>query len=81
MKTLETSLEQMKQALNDIRLEVKKGCCPNVESNTTVREPREDIPIDEPIPMEDLIVLDGSLDGKGVRVLKDDGCNTNFVSH
>lgn len=67
--------------MNDIKLEVKRVSCPNVETNATVHELCEDIPIDGPIPMEDLIVLDGSLEGKRVRVLKDDGCNTNVVSH
>ena len=79
--TLEKTLEHVKSTVDDMRLEVKRVCRPNVESNTTVRESSEGIPIDEPVPMEDLIVLDGSLDGKRVRVLKDDGCNTNVVSH
>ena len=33
------------------------------------------------VPLKDLIVLEGSLEGKRVQVLKDDGCNTNVVSH
>ncbi len=32
------------------------------------------------MPLETLIVLEGSLNGKRVRVLKEDGCNTNVVS-
>lgn len=31
--------------------------------------------------MKDLIRLDGQLNGKILRVRKDDGCNTNVVSH
>ena len=30
--------------------------------------------------MDDLIVLDGSLDARKTRVVKDDGCNTNVES-
>ena len=35
--------------------------------------------IDEPIPIEDLLVLEGRLDGHRVRILKDDGSNAIFV--
>jgi hypothetical protein len=35
---------------------------------------------DDIIPIEPLFVLDGMLNGKPVRILKDDGCNTNVVS-
>ena len=37
--------------------------------------------IDGLTPMEDLLVLEGSLDGHRFRILKDDGCNTNVASH
>ena len=37
------------------------------------------IPIDRPIPAEPLIVLNGWLHGKAVKVLQDDRCNTNVV--
>jgi hypothetical protein len=32
------------------------------------------------IPVEPLFVMDGTLNGKRARILKDDGCNTNVVS-
>jgi hypothetical protein len=35
---------------------------------------------DDNIPIEPLFVLDGMFNGKPVRILKDDGCNTNVVS-
>ncbi len=44
-------------------------------------ERSEKASIDEHIPMEDLLVLEGSLDGHRVRKLKDDGCKGNVVSH
>ena len=31
--------------------------------------------------MEELIVPEGSLNGNKVKVLKDDGCNRNVMSH
>jgi len=45
MKTLVKTLEQMKTAMDDIRLEVERVRCPNVETNTTIRNYSEDIPI------------------------------------
>jgi len=50
-----------------------------VGSNSITRN-HQNISIDEPIPIEPLIVLNGTLNGVPVRVLKDDGCNTNIVS-
>ena len=35
---------------------------------------------DEDIPLEPLLVLNGKLNDISVRVLKDDGCNTNVIS-
>ncbi len=73
-------MERLKGVWDDMRSEVRKFSCPNFESNKTCRNGRKGIPIDEPIPMDDLIVLEGLLDGEKVNVLKDDGCNTNVVS-
>ena len=36
---------------------------------------------DNGVPISDLLVLDGFLEGKNVRILKDDGCNTNVMSY
>ena len=33
------------------------------------------------VPQSELLVLDGLLERKSVRVLKDDGCNTNVMSY
>ncbi len=52
----------------------------NVKLHSVHYENSERISIEGPISMDDLIVLDGSLDGKKVRVLKDVGCSTNVVS-
>ena len=51
-----------------------------IESNAIVREESSDSPTDGPIPVAPLMVLDGKLNGVSVRVLKDDGCNTNVIS-
>jgi len=50
-----------------------------VESNTIVREKNESVHSGG-IPLEPLLVLKGKLNSVSVRVLKDDGCNTNVVS-
>ena len=51
----------------------------NVQSNTTVRKTNNSISIDETIPMEKLIVLEGSWNASRLKVLKDDRHNTNLV--
>ena len=59
-------------------LEIVKISDQDLEVNTTVRNSCDKNRL---VPLEDLFVLDGSLEGKRVKVLKDDGCNTNVVSH
>ena len=44
-------------------------------------ERSEKASIDEPIQMEDLLVLESSLGGYRARILKDDGYNTNDGAH
>jgi len=50
-------------------------------SNVGTQVRKENLSMNGSVTVNDLIVLDGSLEGKRVRVLKDDGCNTNVVSH
>lgn len=52
----------------------------NAESNTIVRNRGESIIADDPIPVESLLVMDGTLMNIPVQILKDDGCDTNIVS-
>lgn len=66
--------------MNDIRLELKRVCSPNVETNMTSTTPSDSRDTEDIVPVEELIVLNGALDGRKVKVLKDDGCNTNVVS-
>ncbi len=80
VKALDEKLERLVSVVDELRRKVNEISCPNFETNTTFREKGKDIPIEGPIPMDDLIALEGSLDGKSVQVLKDDGCNTNVVS-
>ena len=54
--------------------------CEQSETNAIVRV-QEGIPTDGPIPVEPLLVLSGKLNGVSARVLKDDGCSTNVISH
>ena len=49
------------------------------ESNAIVKCKRKSIPIDEPIPIDPLLVFRGEINGIPVKILKDDGCNTNVV--
>ena len=50
------------------------------QSTKTVSDNTWDDSQDINIPMEDLIVVTGLLEGISVTILKDDGCNTNIVS-
>ena len=45
-----------------------------------IRSSDDNIPTEETIHLEHLLVLSGTMNGLSVRVLKDDGCNTNVVS-
>ncbi len=80
VKTLGEQLEQLVSDVKNLKQKLNETSHTNFEFNTTYRGRSKGIPIEETIPTDDLIVLDGSLDGKGVGVLKDDGCNTNVVS-
>ena len=76
-KTLVNTLRKLKKAVNDLETSMGSFSSPDVESNGAVDVSKKG---NRQMPLEDLILLDGSLEGKRVRVLKDDGCNTNVVS-
>jgi len=80
MGNLAADVRQLQDELRGLRLDVKKVLSEAAEVNTTIRSHDEDS-TEGLIPVEPLLVLDGDLNGKRVRVLKDDGCNTNVVSH
>ena len=65
-------MRELRGAVNEMRSE-------KVESNSIVRVKNESIQSGE-VPLEPLLVLRGRLNGVSVRVLKDDGCNTNVIS-
>ena len=52
----------------------------SAESNAINRSHDDNIPMEDWIPVERLLVLSGTVNGLSVKVLKDDGCNTNAVS-
>ena len=70
----------MKIAVNDIRLEVKEIHSPNFESNTTLRTSNDHTNTEDTVQVGDLIIVDGSLNERRVKLFKDDGCNTKVVS-
>ena len=78
VKNLESTLQQVKKAVNDLKFKMEKASSPDEETNSKVYGPKEK---DGIVPLEDLIVFNGSLEGKKVLVLKDDSCNTNVVCH
>lgn len=39
-----------------------------------------EVEAEDAVPVENLIILDGKLEGRPFQVLKDDGCNTNVLS-
>ena len=77
---LENRLEQLQYTVNDIKFEKGKERCPNVEANTTSPLVPEQDSNDDEVPVEELMVIDGTLEGKNVKILKDDGWNTNVLS-
>ena len=77
-ETVEKTLEHMESVLDDIREQMRKLKCPSVAEIKTFDE---NISMNSSVVVKDLLVLDGTLEMKRVRVLKDDGCNTNVVSH
>jgi len=79
MKLMKT-LEHMQNALNDISERVNKFYCSSVKADMEVREDEKTVTVNGSFTVNELIVLDGTLEKKRVRVLKDDGCNTNVVS-
>ena len=80
IETIQKTLRQLKYAVEDIKKHSGNEGYPNSEDNTTTPQVCKKVAFDDPIPVEDLIILDGLLEGKKVSVLKDDGCNTNVVS-
>ncbi len=79
MSATSKAIQNLKTAVGTVGLE--KDCPPRIESNMANAERSEKTSIDEPITMEDLLGLEGSIHGHRFRILKDDGCNTNVVSH
>ena len=79
MKSELNSLKDDMRALrNEVGRDVPKFS--SAESNAMIRSRDENIPAEEPIPVELLLVLSGAMNGLSVKVLKDNGCNTNVVS-
>lgn len=65
----------MKSALDEICERVNKLYSPSVQAGTDVREKGTKLSVNGSVIVKDLLVYDGSLEGK------DDGCNTNVFSH
>lgn len=72
-------MKKLRDEVRGMRLESNNVSGDSTRVKATICHRNEDVPNDE-LVFEDLIVLDGELSGKKVRVLKDDGCNTNVVS-
>ena len=53
----------------------------NVETNTTSCSGRKSVKVNEGVLFYELLVMNGSLENRAVRVLKDDECNTNVMSY
>ncbi len=81
MKTLNSTLERLVCAVSDMKQKESIVSCTKLSESLTNHDPSFSVSIDERIPVEDLIVLNGFLNENHVQVLKGDGCNTNVVSH
>ena len=72
-------MQQLKEDVKDLRyIEGSVKPVSEIESNTMFKR-RVDNTRGTDIPVEPLLVLNGTLNGFKVKVLKDDGCNTNVV--
>ncbi len=76
---LATEVRQLCDGVRGMRLYKKKASVKSTKGNTTGQENGGDIHGGS-VPLETLMVLEGSLNGKRVRVVEDDGCNVNVVS-
>ena len=52
-----------------------------MEANTAFYTGTERATVNDGVSLSELLVLSGTLEKKTVRVLKDEGCNTNFMSY
>ena len=71
------SIHGMKERLNSSKTELLKQETETV-SESSVKNNNSD---GEDVPFDELIVVEGFMQGVKVIVLKDDGCNTNIISN
>ena len=79
LKTLLSEVRHLRSGLKSLKCGELSVSAERPESNTMLSH-EDYIPTDGPIPVEPLILLNGWLHGKAVKVVNDDGCNTNVVS-
>ena len=79
LKSLLSEIRHLRSELNSLKCGELSVSAERPESNTMLSH-EDYIPTDGSIPVEPLIVLNGWRHGRAVKVLKDDGCNTNVVS-
>ncbi len=60
--------------------EIKQASPEALKVDTAIRDHDDDISTEGPVPVDDLMMLEGSIERKRVRALKEDGCNTNVLS-
>ena len=76
-----SAIVELRDEVRELREQVKSMTNGNdIASNSIVRDRVDNTHKAVPIPVDPLIVLDGKRNGVNLRVLKDDGCNTNVVS-
>lgn len=70
-------IAKMEEHLNRLKSELLK------QESKTLSEPsyENNDSESEEVPFDELIVVKGFMEGEKVRVLKDDGCNTNIISN
>lgn len=81
LRSLVAEVKQLRDEVKTLRCEERSVSeVQETESNAIVKSRDDNTPTKNEIPVEPLIVMYGALQGKSVKVLKDDGCNTNVVS-
>ncbi len=79
LENIAAEVRQFPNYVRDMRRDGKEVSLKSRKVNTRAQEKGKDVH-NGSLPLETLMVVEGSLNGKPIRVLKDDGCNTNAVS-
>ena len=77
---MQRSIKKIGRSWEEEKLKKSRDEDPVEEVHTTSRTPTNSSPIDDPISVEELIVVESILKDREVQVHEDDGCSINIIS-